>query len=158
MGINYNELLDYTNVKINGDTSKVDEIIEYQEVLFEISKSLKEYRKEKRLSQSKLAKLLNIDQAMVSKLESGDYNPTFKQLHKISRSLTDSSNLFIVILQNIICKLSKMYKIDYKTTITEGKFSGNNTNNILYISDYKEKIIGGNYENRECTSPISIAG
>ena len=98
MEINYNELLDFSNVEIKGDTSKVDEIIEYEEILFAISKSLKEYRKEKGFSQKELAKLLDVDQTMISKLESGEYNPTFKQLHKISRTLTNSSSLFIDIL------------------------------------------------------------
>jgi transcriptional regulator with XRE-family HTH domain len=34
-----------------------------------------------------LAKKLEISQAMVSKLESGDYNPTIEQLWKLSKKL-----------------------------------------------------------------------
>ena len=89
MKINYDELMNFNEIEIKEDTSKIDEIIEYQEILLEISKSLKKYREENRLTQKQLAKLLEIDQVMISKLESGNYNPTFKQLHKISRILTN---------------------------------------------------------------------
>ena len=39
------------------------------------------------LSQKQLAKKLGISQSMVSKLESGEYNPTVEQLWKISKKL-----------------------------------------------------------------------
>ena len=123
MGINYEELMNFDEVEIKEDTSKIDEIIEYEEILFEISKSLKKYRQENNLTQKQLAKLLEFDQVMISKLESGNYNPTFKQLHKISRKLTNSANLFIKVLENIVDNINQMYKSTYELTIKEKKYN-----------------------------------
>lgn len=158
MKINYDELMDFTDVKIDEDTSKIDEIIEYEEILFEISRSLKDYRKENHLTQKQLAKLLEFDQVMISKLESGIYNPTFKQLHKISRKLTNSADLFINVLENIIENINQMYKTTYNLTIKEKEYSKNNENNIIYLSNYNFNTQGGIYETEKCTSSISIAG
>jgi len=158
MKINYNELLDLTNVEIKGDIGKVEEIIEYEEILFEISKSLKKYKKDNKLTQKQLAKLLDFDQVMISKMESGNYNPTFKQLHKISRKLTDSAELFLDVLENIIENINQMYKMTYEITIKEKKYNKKEDNNILYMSDYTYKLEGGCYGTEKCTSSISIAG
>lgn len=158
MEINYNELLDFSNVEIKGDTSKVDEIIEYEEILFAISKSLKEYRKEKGFSQKELAKLLDVDQTMISKLESGEYNPTFKQLHKISRTLTNSSSLFIDILKNIIENISQIYHTTYSFTLYKEEYSNKKENNLLYMANYTDNLQGGFYGTEKSTSSLSIAG
>jgi len=56
-------------------------------VYYKISKMFREYRKSKGLSQKDLATLLGVGQSMVSKLESGEYNPTIEQLWKISHKL-----------------------------------------------------------------------
>lgn len=157
MKINYDELLDLSDVEINEDTSRIDEIIEYEEILFEISKCLKNYRKENNLTQQKLAKILEIDQVMISKLESGNYNPTFKQLHKISRKLTNSAELFIDILENIIENISGMYTMKYAITINNKKCNAKEENNIIYMSGYNN-IKGGFYGTGKCTSSISVAG
>ena len=79
MKINYDELLDFSNIEIEGDTKSAEEILEYEEILFEISNSIKQYRKNNKLSQQQLAEILDVEQAMISKIESGNYNPTFKQ-------------------------------------------------------------------------------
>lgn len=158
MGINYNELLDLTNVEIKGDTSKIDEIIEYEEILFEISKSIRNYRKDKNLTQKQLAKMLNIDQVMISKLESGNYNPTFKQIHKISRTLTNTADLFVSILENIIYSINQMYKTTYELTIKENNYKKEQSDNIIYMEDFKYNIQGGYYGTEKCTSTISNAG
>lgn len=159
MKINYDELLDFTNVEIKEDTKKVEEIIEYEEILFEISKSLKEYRKEKKLTQKQLAQMLDFDQVMISKLESGNYNPTFKQLHKISRKLTHSANFFIEVLENIINSINQMYKMTYNVTIKdEYSKNKNEDNNVFYMKDYDYKMQGGYYGTERDTSSISIAG
>ena len=160
MKINYNELLDFTNVEIKGDTSKIDEILEYEEILLEISKCIKEYRKERGLSQKEFARLLDMDQAMISKLESGDYNPTFKQLHKISRILTNSASLFVRVLEDIIKSINEMYTVSYNVTLQKEEYSKDD--NIIYIYkshyNYNGKNQGGNYETEESTSFIPIAG
>ena len=158
MSINYNELLDLTNVEIKGDTSKIDEIIEYEEILFEISQCIKNYRKENNLTQKQLAKILNVDQVMISKLESGNYNPTFKQIHKISRTLTNSADLFVSILENIIDNINEMYKMTYEVTINKNNYKKDKYNNIIYMEDYKYNIQGGYYGTEKCTSTIPNAG
>lgn len=158
MKINYDELLDLTNVEIKEDTSKIDEIIEYEEILFEISQCLKNYRKEKQLTQKELAKLLDVEQVMISKLESGNYNPTFKQIHKISRILTNSASLFVNVLENIVDNINQMYKTTYKITIKENHYEKQGNNNLIYIEDYNCKMQGGYYGTEKCTSSISVAG
>ena len=160
MKINYNELMDFNKIEIKEDTSKVDEILEYEEILFEISESLKKYRKENNLTQKQLAKLLEYDQVMISKLESGNYNPTFKQLHKISRKLTNSTDLFVKVLENIINNISHMYKIDYSVTVKGKKYTNKTESNVIFINeysyDYNNK--GGSYGKQKCTSSIPVAG
>ena len=56
-------------------------------IYYSISTKIFDYRMGKRLSQKQLAKILGITQAMVSKLESGEYNPTVEQLWKVSKKL-----------------------------------------------------------------------
>ena len=136
MKINYDELMSFDDIEIKQDTSKIDEILEYEEILFEISESLKKYRKENNLTQKQLAKTLEFDQVMISKLESGNYNPTFKQLHKISRKLTNSADLFIKVLENIIDNISHMYKLDYSVTVKDKKYTNKNENNIIYMNEF----------------------
>lgn len=158
MKINYEELMDFTNVEIKEDTSKIDEILEYEEILFEISKSLKKYRQENNLTQKQLAKILDFDQPMIAKLESGNYNPTFKQMHKISRKLTNSASLFIKVLENIVDNINHMYKTNYEVTIKEKEYNKEAENNVIYMDKYSYKYIqGGNYGEEKCTSTISIA-
>lgn len=155
--INYDELLDYTDIEPDKETSKIDEIIEYEEILFEISKCLKKYREDNNLTQKQLAKLLDVDQVMISKLESGNYNPTFKQLHKISRKLNNSAKLFIEVLENIINNLNQMYKLTYEFTIKKEKYN-NAKENIVYMEDYTCKLQGGFYGKEKCTSNIPNVG
>jgi len=63
------------------------EHFELDDILYSISMKIFDYRKSKGWSQKKLAEKLGIKQAMVSKLESGEYNPTMEQLWKISKKL-----------------------------------------------------------------------
>lgn len=57
------------------------------DIYYSISTKISDYRMEKGLSQKQLAEILGITQAMVSKLESGEYNPTVEQLWKVSTKL-----------------------------------------------------------------------
>ncbi len=57
------------------------------EIYYRLSTSIFNYRQEKGLSQKRLAAKLGVSQAMVSKLESGDYNYSVEQLWKISQKL-----------------------------------------------------------------------
>lgn len=160
MKINENELLDLSNIKINKDDDlKTKEILEYEDILFEISKGIINYRKDNKLTQKQLAKILKVDQVMVSKIESGNYNPTFKLLHKISIKLTDSADLFVNILENIIDNIDQMTEISYHINIENKKFVEIDEDNILYLKDYNFNTKqGGYYGTEKCTSQISIAG
>ena len=63
------------------------EYIELIDILYEISMKVFDYRMERGWTQKQLANKLDINQSMVSKLESGVYNPTVEQLWKISKKL-----------------------------------------------------------------------
>jgi len=53
-----------------------------------IAKNIKKYRKEKSLSQDKLARLADIAHATIIKIESGaNKNPTIETLAKIAKAL-----------------------------------------------------------------------
>lgn len=159
MKLNYDELNSFTEEDLKGDTSEIDEILEYEEILYEISRSIKEYRNKNKMTQKQLAKKLDIDQVMISKLESGNYNPTFKQIHKISRKLTDSANLFIKVLDNIIKDLNEMYTTTYEMTIIKNDYKityidkKRINNTYKYEYDYK----GEKYGKEKCTSTVSVA-
>ena len=56
-------------------------------ILGKISGKIVNYRVQNDLKQSDLASVLGVSQAMISKIESGDYNFTIKQLVNICESL-----------------------------------------------------------------------
>lgn len=117
MGIDYDKLFNPDNVIITDDMSEVDSILEFEDVLFAISEKIINYRRENNLTQKQLANILNVNQTMISKLESGKYNPTFKVIYNISRKLENSCNMFIDILDNIKDRLSKMYMKEYQVEL-----------------------------------------
>ncbi len=57
------------------------------DIYYRISTAIFDYRIRGNLSQKKLADKLGVTQAMVSKLESGDYNYSVEQLWKVSQKL-----------------------------------------------------------------------
>lgn len=61
--------------------------IELQSILVDIASNIINYRVDNGLTQKELADMLNISQAMVSKVESGDYNPSVEFLFNISKKL-----------------------------------------------------------------------
>lgn len=63
------------------------ELLELDDILVDIAATMINYRINNNLSQKELAKKLDYSQSMISKLESGDYNPTVEQLWKISKKL-----------------------------------------------------------------------
>ena len=77
------------------DNTELVEEFELDDILVDISLKLINYRIDNNLTQEKLAKKLEISQAMVSKLESGDYNPTVEQLWKISKKLNWTFRLIL---------------------------------------------------------------
>lgn len=68
-------------------SNEVKERFEFDDILYNISMKIFDYRTSHDLSQKELAKKLEVTQAMVSKLESGQYNPSVEQLWKISKKL-----------------------------------------------------------------------
>ena len=52
-----------------------------------LAKTLIQKRLEKKLSQRQLAKKIGTSQAVISKIETMDANPTFGQLNKLARAL-----------------------------------------------------------------------
>lgn len=94
------------------ESTEINELLDYTDVLVEIAKELINYRKKNNLTQKELAEKLNMNQTMISKLESGNYNATFKMLLKISYSLEKNSNIFLEILQKIRTNLIE--KENYK--------------------------------------------
>ncbi len=66
---------------------ETQEKFELDDILVEISLKIINYRIEKGITQKKLAEKLNVSQSMISKLESGEYNPTIEQLWKVSKKL-----------------------------------------------------------------------
>ena len=63
------------------------------DLLNDISKTLVQYRIDHNLSQTGLAKILGVSQAMVSKYESGDYNISLVALAQLADKLGLSLNL-----------------------------------------------------------------
>lgn len=61
--------------------------IELESILVDIASSIINYRVENNLTQKELAEKLEISQAMVSKIERGDYNPSIEFLFNISKKL-----------------------------------------------------------------------
>ncbi len=104
-------LFDSYSVDIK-ESTEINELLDYTDVLVEIAKELINYRKKNNLTQKELAEKLNMNQTMISKLESGNYNATFKMLLKISYSLEKNSNIFLEILQKIRTNLIE--KENYK--------------------------------------------
>lgn len=68
-------------------SDEAKERFELDDILYDISMKIFDYRMENNLSQKDLAKKLEVTQVMVSKLESGQYNPSIEQLWKISKKL-----------------------------------------------------------------------
>jgi len=66
---------------------------ELYDIYYRISTAIFDYRIKYNLSQKKLADKLGVKQAMVSKLESGDYNYTVEQLWKIASKLGFKLNI-----------------------------------------------------------------
>ena len=71
------------------------ELFDLDDILYDISMKIFDYRTSKGWTQKQLADKLGIKQAMVSKLESGEYNPTVEQLWKISKKLDWSFEIIL---------------------------------------------------------------
>lgn len=160
MAIDHNKLFNPNSVTIMEDVSKIDEIIEFEEVLLSISERIIKYRKENNLTQKELANILKVNQSMVSKLESGDYNATFKNIYNISIKLEKSPAMFIEVLTDIINKIKKI-KTNYyeiKSSDKEINYSYHTKKNgkLIEVEFYNKN--GGIIDYGNYTSSISDVG
>ena len=166
MNIDMNKLFDANEIEIKDDVSNIDEALEYEQILLSISKTIAKYRNDNSLTQKDLAKILNINQVMISKLERGNYNPTVKLLYSISRKLTKSSDLFINMLKDIITNLYKSKNIAYtihfkKYETYKYNVNSKKSDNITYlVNEYNNKDNYGGiiYEKISSTSQLSVNG
>jgi DNA-binding XRE family transcriptional regulator len=74
-----------TYYKLSSDVNRDNKTL--YDIYYKISTAIFMYRAKHKFSQKKLAEKLGVTQAMVSKLESGDYNYTIEQLWKVSSKL-----------------------------------------------------------------------
>jgi len=131
--------------------------IEIELILVDIASEFIKYRAVKSISQKELAGILEISQAMVSKLESGDYNPTVKFLFEISKKLnwdfsvsinsnidpagyhyTSGNRYCISIMKNYISPFSIDKSSVAKFTLTQSNMDVSNR--------FVEVSIGADYE------------
>lgn len=123
--------------KIQSDVSDIDEILEEEEMLYAISESIINYRKSNNLSQTELAKKLNVNQTMISKLESGTYNPTFIKIQQMCRELTNSPEMFIEILENIKRAIRRVTKKSYVIDNKPKEYVYSEKSNVIEFNKYK---------------------
>lgn len=123
--------------KIQSDVSDIDGILEEEEMLYAISESIINYRKSNNLSQKELAKKLNVNQTMISKLESGTYNPTFTKIQQMCRELTNSPEMFIEILENIKRAIRRVTKKDYVVDSKPKEYVYSEKSNVIEFKKYK---------------------
>lgn len=71
----------------NGVDEQTKEGFELSDILVDIACKIINYRLDNNMTQKDLANKLGIAQPMVSKLESGEYNPSVEFLFKISKKL-----------------------------------------------------------------------
>lgn len=143
-------------------SNEVQEILELNEIFYSISKMIIEYRKEHEITQTELAKILNVNQTMISKIESGKYNPTVKQIYKISRKLTGHADMFKDTLREILrnleeveCVINAYLKEDNNSveySYTEIYNNSKDNNKVIYINEYyinnKGEMENGKYESK----------
>ncbi len=111
-----------TYYRLSGEEGRKSEGL--YDIYYKISTAIFMYRTKHKLSQKKLAEKLGVTQAMVSKLESGDYNYTIEQLWKVSSKLGLN---FDIIFEEI------------KEEISIGRSGTESTDNVI---DYPKSAVG----------------
>ena len=119
MKINYKKLLKENKFNVDKELLKR---IEYKEVLFILSQEIIQYREKNNLKQIDLTNKLNMSQVMISKIESGTYNPTIKKLVQIWNALSDENiNFGANLLIKIYNKIVKNYNSCVKSEINQNE-------------------------------------
>jgi len=101
---------------------KTQEEFDLDDILLEISLTLIKYRLKNNLTQKDLADKLEISQSMISKLESGDYNPSISQLWKISK------------------RLGWTFNVTFNEETTETKIWNENDNILNYSNELNDEL------------------
>jgi len=76
------------NTFFESEDDEFKKAMELEDMLVDIACEFINYRAANDLTQKELAEKLQITQAMVSKLESGEYNPTVRMLFEIAEKLS----------------------------------------------------------------------
>lgn len=134
------KFLNANNRKIQNDVSDIEEILEREELLYAISESIINYRKKNGLTQIELAKKLDVNQTMISKLEKGTYNPTFIKIQEICRKLTNSSDMFIEVLENIKRAIKKVTEKSYVLENKTQEYIYSKESKVIDFNNYKMRI------------------
>lgn len=75
------------------ESNELKQEMAVDDLLVDIACEFINFRVKHKMSQKDLAEKLQMTQAMVSKLESGDYNPTVKMLFEIAQKLSWKFNI-----------------------------------------------------------------
>ncbi len=82
--------------KIILENKEVQEELKNNEAEYEVIKDIIQARREKNLTQKELAELVGTKQSNISRLESGNYNPSLELLNKIARAIGKELEVRIV--------------------------------------------------------------
>ncbi len=92
---------------INKEKSQIIE----EEIIYTIAKFFYQYRKDNQLTQKQLAQDMEIIQSKLSKIENGKYIPSLIELYEMLSKLSDSSDMFLYLLD---CIKTGIVKINTK--------------------------------------------
>ncbi len=152
------KFLDLSKKEIK-ENPEIDSIIEKEEILYTISEFIIKYREENEITQTELAEKLKVNQSMIAKLESGNYNATFNKIHEISRKLSNSSEIFIKILENMIKAVKNVTEKSYINENKPSQYIYSQKNNVVQFQKYSNKNIKNGEKNYgEYQSEISAIG
>lgn len=152
------KVLDLSKKEIK-ENPEIDSIIEKEEILYTISEFIIKYREENEITQKELAEKLKVNQSMIAKLESGNYNATFNMIHEISRKLSNSSEIFIKILENMIKAVKNVTEKSYINENKPSQYIYSQKNNVVQFQKYSNKNIKNGEKNYgEYQSEISAIG
>lgn len=113
------EILIEAGTFFDNESQEFKQEMEVEALLVDIACEFIKYRDRNNLTQKDLARILHVTQAMVSKLESGDYNPSIRMLYEIAQKLSWN---FKIEFNEVVKKVS--FKCDMK----ELAVSDNNAN------------------------------
>ena len=152
------KFLDLSKKEIK-ENPEIDSIIEKEEILYTISEFIIKYREENEITQTELAEKLKVNQSMIAKLESGNYNATLNMIHEISRKLSNSSEIFIKILENMIKAVKNVTEKSYINENKPSQYIYSQKNNVVQFQKYSNKNIKiGEKNYGEYQSEISAIG